>query len=78
MTSELNSLFMEKEGSDGGDDDDVSITSTVDDPEGDFDVEELLHERANPNNPDEIQYLIKWEGYPYDQCTVSPNLFSDL
>lgn len=74
MTSELNSPAMDRDGSDGGDDDDISITSTIDEPEGDFDVEELLHERVNPHNPDEIQYLIKWENYPYDQCTVSPGL----
>ncbi|KAK7747022.1 hypothetical protein SLS62_009279 [Diatrype stigma] len=70
--SELDTSIMDRDGSDGGDEDDVSITSTIDEPEGDFDVEELLHERVNPNNPDEIQYLIKWEGYPYDQCTWEP------
>lgn len=75
MTPGPDSLFMRRlrddDSSDGGeDDDDISITSTVNEG-GDFDVEQLLAERPKPDNPDEIEYLIKWEGYPLEECTVS-------
>lgn len=77
MSSEPDSLFLRNirdDSSDGEEDDNISITSTVAEPGGDFDVQELLCERVNPENPDEIQFLIRWEGYPLDQCTVSKNL----
>lgn len=68
---EPSSLFTDSEGGDSGDDDDISLTSTIEEQGGDFDVEELLDEREHPEMPGVLQYLIKWEGYPMDQCTVS-------
>lgn len=64
-----NSLFVEADERMRGDDDDISLTSTVEEG-GDYDVEELLFEREDPDAPGEPQFLIKWEGYPLDQCTV--------
>ena len=63
------SLFVTTDDQNSGDDDDISLTSTVEEG-GDYDVEELLAERGDPDDPSQLQYLIKWEGYPLDQCTV--------
>ncbi|KAH9898636.1 hypothetical protein F4778DRAFT_782757 [Xylariomycetidae sp. FL2044] len=58
------------------DEDDVSITSTNDgasnDEEKEWVVDDILAERQNPLSPTEMQYLIKWEGFPLDQCTWEP------
>ncbi|RYO74201.1 hypothetical protein DL764_010955 [Monosporascus ibericus] len=72
MASESSSLFITGDGGDTADDDDISITSTDYGPEDDFEVEELLAERENPNVPGGFEYLIKWAGYPIDQCTWEP------
>ena len=63
------SIFVATDDQNSGDDDDISLTSTVEEG-GDYDVEELLFEREDPDAPGEPQFLIKWEGYPLDQCTV--------
>ncbi|KAI1388443.1 uncharacterized protein F4822DRAFT_246637 [Hypoxylon trugodes] len=58
-------------------DDDVSLNSTNGE-EGDVDkdwiVEDIYAERDHPNDPGEMQYLIKWEGFPLDQCTWEPTV----
>ncbi|KAI0015074.1 hypothetical protein F4780DRAFT_765652 [Xylariomycetidae sp. FL0641] len=57
------------------DEDKLSITSTDhgdDDPEKEWVVEDLLAERANPDRPEEMQYLLSWEGFPMDQSTWEP------
>ena len=74
MASHTKSLFVNTDDRDSRDDDDISLTSTVEEG-GDYDVEELLAERENPDHPGQLQFLIKWEGYPLDQCTVCPSLF---
>ncbi|RYP60873.1 hypothetical protein DL770_009907 [Monosporascus sp. CRB-9-2] len=72
MASESSSLFITGDGGDTADDDDISITSTDYGPEDDFEVEELLAERENPDVPGGYEFLIKWAGYPIDQCTWEP------
>ncbi|RYP57858.1 hypothetical protein DL769_009235 [Monosporascus sp. CRB-8-3] len=72
MASESSSLFITGDGGDTADDDDISITSTDYGPEDDFEVEELLFERENPDVPGGLEFLIKWAGYPIDQCTWEP------
>ncbi|RYP68002.1 hypothetical protein DL771_006925 [Monosporascus sp. 5C6A] len=72
MASESSSLFITGDGGDTADDDDISITSTDYGPEDDFEVEELLAERENPEVPGGFEFLIKWAGYPIDQCTWEP------
>ncbi|KAI1213592.1 uncharacterized protein F4807DRAFT_193235 [Annulohypoxylon truncatum] len=60
------------------DDDDISLNSTdhegyayqTDDKE--WVVEDLYAERPHPDIPGEMQYLIKWEGFPLDECTWEP------
>ncbi|KAI5923815.1 hypothetical protein F4810DRAFT_667598 [Camillea tinctor] len=60
------------------DDDDISITSTdhegdgVDDADKDWVVDDLLAERPHPYEPGRVQYLIKWEDYPLEDCTWEP------
>ncbi|CAJ2510711.1 Uu.00g063360.m01.CDS01 [Anthostomella pinea] len=60
------------------DDDDVSITSTDHEGNGgrdedrDWVVDDLLAERPHPDIPGQMQYLIKWEGFPIDECTWEP------
>ncbi|KAI2620116.1 hypothetical protein GGS26DRAFT_595008 [Hypomontagnella submonticulosa] len=46
-----------------------------DDTEGqdtEYSVEDILAERANPDDPGETQYLIKWENYELCHCTWEP------
>ena len=69
MAFRPNGLFVETDDRSSGDDDDISLTSTVEEG-GDYDVEELLFEREDPQEPGKPQFLIKWAGYPLDQCTV--------
>lgn len=68
------SLFVPKyEPADESDEDDVSSATSSDEDEGDeFEVEMVLSERPNPDDPTQSQYLIKWENYPMDQCTWEP------
>ncbi|KAI0518547.1 hypothetical protein F5B22DRAFT_69874 [Xylaria bambusicola] len=60
---------------DDDDDDNLSITSTViedNDSEKEWDVEDILAERQNPDVPDTSQYLVKWENFPMEDCTWEP------
>ncbi|KAI0884832.1 uncharacterized protein GGS22DRAFT_200502 [Annulohypoxylon maeteangense] len=57
--------------------DDISLNST--DHEGDsyeddkeWVVEDVYAERPHLDKPGELQYLIKWEGFPLDECTWEP------
>ncbi|KAI1433064.1 hypothetical protein GGR50DRAFT_670724 [Xylaria sp. CBS 124048] len=57
------------------DEDDVSITSTNagdNDDDKEWDVDDILAERRNPDYPDAMQYLIKWEGFELKDCTWEP------
>ncbi|KAI1095158.1 hypothetical protein F5B19DRAFT_442103 [Rostrohypoxylon terebratum] len=57
--------------------DDISLNST-DHEGGDEDndkewvVEDVYAERPHPDVPGEMQYLIKWEGFPLDESTWEP------
>ncbi|KAK8087207.1 hypothetical protein PG994_002181 [Apiospora phragmitis] len=69
------SLF-DKE-NDQRDDDDISLTSTVaenDDDGGLWTVDCVLYERKmeGSGHDGEMEYLIKWEGFPLDACTWEP------
>ncbi|OTB01590.1 hypothetical protein M426DRAFT_14341 [Hypoxylon sp. CI-4A] len=61
----------------GGEDDFDTISLTSTDP-GDQDedkewlVENIFAEQPHPERPGESQYLIKWDGFPMDQCTWEP------
>ncbi|KAI1499433.1 hypothetical protein F5X99DRAFT_389932 [Biscogniauxia marginata] len=60
------------------DDDDISLTSTDHEGDGagdadkDWVVDDLLAERPHPDKPGQTQYLIKWEGFPLEDCTWEP------
>ncbi|KAI1825156.1 hypothetical protein F4861DRAFT_207071 [Xylaria intraflava] len=57
------------------DEDDVSITSTDagdNDCDKEWDVDDILAERRHPDDPDTMQYLIKWEGFELKDCTWEP------
>lgn len=52
------------------DDDDISLTSTVDsEPQEEYEVEGIYHQLTFP---DGIKYLVKWKGYPDYRCTWEP------
>ncbi|KAI5854082.1 hypothetical protein GGS23DRAFT_502072 [Durotheca rogersii] len=62
---------------DVGEIDDISLTSTGDEASGEdqdkeWFVDDLYAERPHPNRPGEMQYLIRWDGFPMDQCTWEP------
>ncbi|KAJ8120015.1 hypothetical protein ONZ43_g3170 [Nemania bipapillata] len=60
---------------DDSDDDDLSITSTHiedNDSEREWEVDDILADRPDPNDPDAMQYLIKWEGFKLEDCTWEP------
>ncbi|KAI1766893.1 hypothetical protein GGR53DRAFT_183319 [Hypoxylon sp. FL1150] len=42
------------------------------DDEKEWNVEDVYAERPHPDRPGEFQYLIKWEGFPVDECTWEP------
>jgi len=50
----------------------LSASSTGEDEDDEFEVEMVLAERPDPDDPTASQYLIKWENYPMDQCTWEP------
>ncbi|KAI1451407.1 hypothetical protein F4805DRAFT_103362 [Annulohypoxylon moriforme] len=62
--------------------DDISLNSTDhegdghqdddDDDDKEWVVEDVYAERPHPDVPGEMQYLIKWEGFPLDECTWEP------
>lgn len=57
------------------DGDDLSITSTNagdNDSEKEWDVDDVLAERPDPNVPGTRQYLIMWEGFKLEDCTWEP------
>ncbi|KAK7948037.1 chromo domain-containing protein [Apiospora aurea] len=69
------SLFMNQ--NDQRDDDDISLTSTVAEANDDdklWTVDCVLYEREmeGPVHEGEMEYLIKWEGYPLKDCTWEP------
>ncbi|XXG97571.1 hypothetical protein Hte_003876 [Hypoxylon texense] len=71
-------LFVPTEGREVNDMDNTSPSSTtydVDDAAEDdkeWNVEDLYAERPHPDRPGEMQYLIKWEGFPMEECTWEP------
>ncbi|KAI1656503.1 hypothetical protein F4813DRAFT_126967 [Daldinia decipiens] len=57
--------------------DNISLASTdygvnSEDQDKEWTVADLYADRAHPERPGERQYLIKWEGFPMDQCTWEP------
>ncbi|KAI0850055.1 hypothetical protein F5Y00DRAFT_233492 [Daldinia vernicosa] len=63
--------------SDTDDIDNISLASTdygvnSEDQDKEWTVADLYAERPHPERPGERQYLIKWEGFPMDQCTWEP------
>ncbi|KAK8094734.1 hypothetical protein PG997_001419 [Apiospora hydei] len=69
------SLFMNQ--NDQRDDDDISLTSTVAEANDDdklWTVDCILYERETEgsDHEGEMEYLIKWEGYPLNDCTWEP------
>ncbi|KAI1381381.1 hypothetical protein F4677DRAFT_402843 [Hypoxylon crocopeplum] len=55
--------------------DDISLISTEDeddDSDKEWVVDDIYAERDHPDVPGEKQYLIKWDGFPMDQCTWEP------
>ncbi|KAL7624477.1 hypothetical protein AAE478_006042 [Parahypoxylon ruwenzoriense] len=71
-------LFVPAKPSDMADEaDDISLISTdqeadATDQDKHWFVDELYAERDHPDRPGEKQYLIKWDGFPMDQCTWEP------
>ena len=57
-------------GQDGGG---LSAASSASDLEGEFVVDKILAQSVPENSDDdeEEMYLVRWEGYPDEQCTVS-------
>ncbi|GAB7354843.1 hypothetical protein MBLNU459_g5223t1 [Dothideomycetes sp. NU459] len=71
------SLFVEDDNNNGGNDSDVSVTSTVkSDADKEYDIEEIIHERSGPDGT--VEYLVKWLDYPFHQSTYEPpDIFID-
>ena len=60
-------------GSKGEESGDLSSTSSVSDQEGEYVVDRIIAQFAPDGNGEkEEMYLVRWEGYPDEQCTVSP------
>ncbi|KAI1366360.1 hypothetical protein F5Y08DRAFT_136618 [Xylaria arbuscula] len=60
---------------DDDDEDNLSIVSTAvgdNDEEKEWEVDDILAERPHPDEPGASQYLIKWDGYPLEDCTWEP------
>ena len=56
-------------GQDGGG---LSAASSASRLEGEFVVDKILAQSVPENSDDdEEMYLVRWEGYPDEQCTVS-------
>jgi hypothetical protein len=59
-------------GSKGEESGDLSSTSSVSDQEGEYVVDRIIAQFAPDGNGEkEEMYLVRWEGYPDEQCTVS-------
>jgi hypothetical protein len=52
---------------------DPSTASSASDSEGEFVVDKILAQSVPEKSDDdeEEMYLVRWEGYPDEQCTVS-------
>ncbi|KAI1780623.1 hypothetical protein F4818DRAFT_396282 [Hypoxylon cercidicola] len=78
MASPSPGLFVPAEGHEVNDMDNNSSSSTTYDVDGpvvedkEWNVEDLYAERPHPDRPGEMQYLIKWEGFPMAECTWEP------
>lgn len=48
---------------------DLSPTSSASDQEGEYVVDRII--ASDDNGEEEEMYLVRWEGYPDEQCTVS-------
>ncbi|KAI2617420.1 hypothetical protein GGR54DRAFT_206520 [Hypoxylon sp. NC1633] len=76
MASPPSRLVLPTKPIEAGDADDISITSTDpgdnEDEEKEWIVDDLYAERPHPDISGEKQYLIKWDGFPLDQCTWEP------
>jgi chromo domain-containing protein 1 len=85
MAADSEELFVGDGDEEENNDDNISLTSTVEsvhDEEKEFVVDAILAERPNknPHQEGDMEYLIKWENYPLDQCTWEAvgNLSEDL
>jgi hypothetical protein len=60
----------EPKGQNGGD---LFTGSSASDLEDEFVVEKIIAQSVPDNSDDEEEemYLVRWEGYPDEQCTVS-------
>lgn len=78
MASPSPGLFIPTEGREVNDMNNNSPSSTTHDVDGaaeddkEWNVEDLYAERPHPERPGEMQYLIKWEGFPMEECTWEP------
>ncbi|KAI1803831.1 hypothetical protein F4811DRAFT_553483 [Daldinia bambusicola] len=77
MASPPNRPRASAEQSDTDDMDDISVTSTDygvndEDQDKEWTVEAVYAERDHPERPGEKQYLIRWEGFPMEECTWEP------
>jgi hypothetical protein len=63
-------------GSNGEESGDLSPTSSTSDQEGEYVVDRIISQNVpDGNGEEEEMYLVRWEGYPDEQCTVSPGTF---
>lgn len=78
---EESTLFVKEQDEPGDDDDDISLTSTVDEDAGDdneageYNADCILAERPSEHDEGEegaMQYLVKWEGKPTREPPASP------
>ena len=59
-------------GSKGEESGDLSPTSSASDQEGEYVVDRIIAQSVpDDNGEEEEMYLVRWEGYPDEQCTVS-------
>ena len=59
-------------GSKGEESGDLSPTSSASDQEGEYVVDRIIAQsEPDGNGEGEEMYLVRWEGYPDEQCTVS-------
>ncbi|XDG02861.1 hypothetical protein ABKA04_002476 [Annulohypoxylon sp. FPYF3050] len=62
LTDDLDNISLNSTDHEGGDEDD----------DKEWVVEDVYAERPHPDEPGEMQYLIKWEGFPLDESTWEP------